>query len=124
MMRAWGVALLLVSLMSSSSHALCRYFRTAYQVERCQPTSAETPDTFADTPAVSTGTVLPGLEETPLGPTDHLTCSCEYVLQGSDLSCDQERTQEFSQTYPQDKDSPVCRRGKSLCASVCPKRIL
>jgi len=104
-----------------SVDAACIYSRTEYKVSACVPT-ATIKDSFVVQPSTPE-LALPGLEETPTGPLDQLVCECNYVLQGSDPLCDGEKTQEFSQLFPQDPAVPTCPRGKSLCAGLCPKKI-
>lgn len=100
------------------SAGACPYFRTGYDAESCRRLDALPPPT--------TGVAdLPGLAETQdvQGPSEELVCVCEYQLSGSDPRCNMDESREFSRTFPLDPASPVCRRAKSACSAVCPRRL-
>lgn len=105
---------LTVMLFCHSSWASCRYFRSAQHLSACelQPRQAAVLPSSATIDAAL-------LQEEPTGPTVLATCSCDYTLQGSDPRCDMDRTEEYSSMLPEES-SPVCRRGASLCRSICP----
>jgi hypothetical protein len=109
-------AALLLLLAALPADAACRYFRTTSHPSACRVAETQVePQTSTDT--------LPGLEEPLAGPTVEIHCVCAYTLQGSDPLCALEREEEFIQTLPEDADSPLCRRTKTLCATLCPRRL-
>jgi hypothetical protein len=120
-MKHGALTALALVLLASAAHAQCIYSRTAYAVDSCRPLSSEK-DTFSVGPSTPTDD-LPGLEEAPTGPLDQLNCECTYILRNSNPLCDNEKTQNFSQNYPRDSVAPICPRGKSLCADLCPRQI-
>lgn len=104
--------------MVQTVRAQCIYFRVSYKLLTCAPAE----------PAAKTRAPEPVPQELlDLQATDErdvlqVACACDYSLVGSDPRCDLDRTEEITSFLGGDNASAACRRGKSLCRDLCPKR--
>lgn len=53
-----------------------------------------------------------------------IECECAYSLKGSSQRCDVDQTLEKMSVVGTDSAAAVCRRGHSLCSTVCPADLL
>jgi hypothetical protein len=113
------VVFLLAGSLAGDAFAECSYFRVGYRLLQCQPELPRGPAATSEPAAQDPPELQEPVSATPV----HVTCSCDYSLRGSDLRCDLDQTKEVAQLIGSEEPLRLCRRGKNLCSSLCPKRL-
>jgi hypothetical protein len=111
---------LAVGLALSGAYAECPYFRVSAKLLKCaavDPKSPELKNAYED------ATPSPDLEEPDGKPLVRIRCECEYSLSGSDVRCDMDQVIERDSVVGVENAVDTCRRGNTLCRSVCPGRL-
>jgi hypothetical protein len=121
MIKAPGIAFLIVGILGVQVYADCPYFRVSAKLLECKvmdPSLVKSSDTVA--PPSDT----PELEEAPsTQKLVEVNCSCDYNLSGSDPRCDGDQSFERSSVVGNDDSPTFCRRGNALCRDICPSRL-